>query len=69
MNFVGRLSQSTIRSQVIKSNIINPKILSNTFSRIMSATEKPQRVLSIQSHVVHGYCGNKSAVFPLQVSE
>ncbi|ETN59031.1 pyridoxal kinase [Anopheles darlingi] len=25
------------------------------------------RVLSIQSHVVHGYAGNKSAVFPLQV--
>ena len=26
-----------------------------------------QRVLSIQSHVVHGYVGNKSATFPLQV--
>ncbi|CAG9102462.1 unnamed protein product [Plutella xylostella] len=25
------------------------------------------RVLSIQSHVVHGHAGNKSAVFPLQV--
>ncbi|XP_045448077.1 pyridoxal kinase [Melitaea cinxia] len=25
------------------------------------------RVLSIQSHVVHGYVGNKSAVFPLQL--
>ncbi|CAL4068468.1 unnamed protein product [Meganyctiphanes norvegica] len=25
------------------------------------------RVLSIQSHVVHGYVGNKSACFPLQV--
>ena len=24
------------------------------------------RVLSIQSHTVHGYVGNKSAVFPLQ---
>jgi pyridoxal/pyridoxine/pyridoxamine kinase len=24
-------------------------------------------VLSIQSHVVHGYVGNKAAVFPLQV--
>lgn len=29
-------------------------------------SEEP-RVLSIQSHVVHGYVGNKSAVFPLQV--
>lgn len=26
------------------------------------------RVLSIQSHVVSGYVGNKSATFPLQVS-
>lgn len=25
------------------------------------------RVLSIQSHVVHGYVGNKAAAFPLQV--
>lgn len=30
--------------------------------------ETTPRVLSIQSHVVHGYVGNKSAVFPLQVS-
>ena len=29
--------------------------------------ESPGRVLSIQSHVVHGYVGNKSAVFPLQL--
>lgn len=27
------------------------------------------RVLSIQSHVVSGYCGNKSATFPLQLLE
>lgn len=26
-----------------------------------------RRVLSIQSHVVHGYIGNKAATFPLQV--
>lgn len=26
-----------------------------------------KRVLAIQSHVVHGYVGNKSATFPLQV--
>ncbi|XP_075977603.1 pyridoxal kinase [Anticarsia gemmatalis] len=32
----------------------------------MSSDATP-RVLSIQSHVVHGYVGNKSAVFPLQV--
>ncbi|ORE05234.1 Ribokinase-like protein [Rhizopus microsporus var. microsporus] len=36
----------------------------------MSFTEYPfeprKRVLSIQSHTVSGYCGNKAAVFPLQ---
>lgn len=32
----------------------------------MSTTLAP-RVLSIQSHVVHGYVGNKSATFPLQL--
>merc|ERR1719162_1156783 len=26
-----------------------------------------RRVLSVQSHVVHGYVGNKAAVFPLQL--
>ena len=26
-----------------------------------------RRVLSVQSHVVHGYVGNKAAAFPLQV--
>lgn len=31
-------------------------------------SQKETRVLSIQSHVVHGYCGNKSSVFPLQVN-
>jgi pyridoxine kinase len=39
--------------------------------RIEDALRKSRpdkRVLSIQSHVVHGYAGNKSAVFPLQVS-
>lgn len=30
--------------------------------------EPIKRVLSIQSHVVSGYVGNKCAVFPLQVS-
>uniref|UniRef100_A0A8B9MQE7 pyridoxal kinase n=1 Tax=Accipiter nisus TaxID=211598 RepID=A0A8B9MQE7_9AVES len=30
--------------------------------------ERECRVLSIQSHVVRGYVGNKAATFPLQVS-
>jgi len=27
-----------------------------------------KRVLSVESHVVHGYVGNNAATFPLQVS-
>lgn len=34
----------------------------------ISKTSRPRRVLAIQSHVVHGYVGNKSAVFPLQLN-
>ncbi|KAL7509154.1 hypothetical protein ACHAXN_006196 [Cyclotella atomus] len=33
----------------------------------MSLIENTKRVLSIQSHVVSGYVGNKAAVFPLQL--
>lgn len=32
-----------------------------------SSTLSSPRVLSIQSSVVHGYVGNKAAVFPLQL--
>ncbi len=32
-----------------------------------SAPAQQPRVLSIQSHVVHGYVGNKCAVLPLQL--
>ena len=34
-----------------------------------SEPPKERRVLSIQSHVVHGHVGNSAAVFPLQVSQ
>ncbi|XP_063699852.1 pyridoxal kinase [Culicoides brevitarsis] len=39
------------------------------FARKMSSSTQnlQKRVLSIQSHVVHGYVGNKSATFPLQL--
>lgn len=33
----------------------------------MAADKPMKRVLSIQSHVVHGYVGNRCAVFPLQL--
>ena len=32
-----------------------------------AAAASTGRVLSVQSHTVHGYVGNKSAVFPLQL--
>jgi pyridoxine kinase len=35
----------------------------------MDFSESSPQVLSIQSHVVAGYVGNKSAVFPLNVSK
>ena len=34
---------------------------------VMSNSIGERRVLSIQSHVVHGYVGNRAATFPLQV--
>ncbi|OBZ85091.1 Pyridoxal kinase [Choanephora cucurbitarum] len=37
-----------------------------TTSDRIDETECDYRVLSIQSHTVSGYCGNKAAVFPLQ---
>ena len=33
----------------------------------MTTKKLRRRVLSIQSHVVHGYVGNRCAVFPLQL--
>ena len=35
--------------------------------RLSFSTSREGRVLSVQSHTVHGYVGNKSAVFPLQL--
>ena len=32
-----------------------------------TSSQAAKRVLSIQSHVVHGYVGNRCAVFPLQL--
>uniref|UniRef100_A0A7S1VZ37 pyridoxal kinase n=1 Tax=Ditylum brightwellii TaxID=49249 RepID=A0A7S1VZ37_9STRA len=40
---------------------------SSTEKVLNNDLKSPQRVLSIQSHVVSGYVGNKAAVFPLQL--
>lgn len=39
----------------------------NSDSKFTKSQCESSRVISIQSHVVHGYVGNKSAVFPLQL--
>jgi len=39
----------------------------HTCSPVAAGPMSCRRVLSVQSHVVHGYVGNKSAVFPLQL--
>ena len=33
----------------------------------LESAASPRRVLTIQSHCVRGYVGNKAAVFPLQL--
>lgn len=37
------------------------------YEQIHNNPPKDRRILSIQSHVVHGYAGNKCSVFPMQV--
>jgi len=61
MIFACRIAQLVARSSLSKS-LERFRSVST-----MSAPIESPRVLSIQSHVVHGYCGNKSAVFPLQL--
>uniref|UniRef100_T1GRQ4 pyridoxal kinase n=1 Tax=Megaselia scalaris TaxID=36166 RepID=T1GRQ4_MEGSC len=47
------MSSCNIAGQILRNN--------------MESSTIKRRVLSIQSHVVHGYVGNKSATFPLEV--
>ncbi|CAI5438843.1 unnamed protein product [Caenorhabditis angaria] len=64
MSFWPFFSFSLVKSQW------NPikRLMSNSASIIKELEKTPnRRVLSIQSHVVHGYAGNKCSVFPLQL--
>lgn len=38
------------------------------YEQIRSILPRNRRILSIQSHVTHGYAGNKCSVFPMQVN-
>lgn len=51
---------------VNSSNLIQ-KVIKGVNLNCAKEMSSNRRVLSIQSHVVHGYCGNKSATFPLQL--
>jgi pyridoxine kinase len=55
----------------LNNNIIHDDDTSlDTFTNTMASPtplQEQSRILSIQSHVVHGYVGNKAAVFPLQL--
>lgn len=55
---------------IFSKRIFQEKLTLDThkiYNKIKMSPDTIPRVLSIQSHVVHGYVGNKSAVFPLQV--
>ncbi|XXG83783.1 hypothetical protein AAC387_Pa10g1462 [Persea americana] len=52
---------SSLRCRSLKESSMAPPILS------LALPSQTGRVLSIQSHTVQGYVGNKSAVFPLQL--
>lgn len=54
----------TLSSRLFVANIF--QMSSASQSCIASVVPPTQRVLSIQSHTVHGFVGNKAASFPLQ---
>lgn len=54
----------TLSSRLFVANIF--QMSSASQSCIASVVPPTQRVLSIQSHTVHGFVGNKAATFPLQ---
>lgn len=74
LSFVGNRSCSnSITSNIRRYDTVSFSLHSSGLttrnfsdSKKLSTMDK-RRVLSIQSHVVHGYAGNKSATFPLQV--
>lgn len=47
------------------TNSVTPK---NVYEELLKNPPEDRRILSIQSHVVHGYAGNKCSIFPLQVT-
>ena len=52
---------------ITETRLSSTYIQENLYSHMIMNTSEELRVLSIQSHVVSGYVGNKSATFPLQL--
>eukprot|EP00128_Syssomonas_multiformis_P004515 Colp12_sorted_trinity150504_noHs@30230 len=62
-----KLRQATCRSKHLeKQSRKDPYTLTNGSVASVLGKMSNKRVLSIQSHVVSGYVGNKAATFPLQ---
>lgn len=56
-----------MRFKISTQLLISPLLqMSAAHSCLASVAPQTQRVLSIQSHTVHGFVGNKAATFPLQ---
>lgn len=56
-----------MRFKISTQLLISPLLqMSAAHSCLASVAPPTQRVLSIQSHTVHGFVGNKAATFPLQ---
>ncbi len=59
-------SQRSCCNVAVKSSTEGSSASAAVISAV-GAMPAAKRVLSIQSHVVHGYVGNRCAVFPLQL--
>lgn len=65
-NFISKKLTILTTASVVKQTKFPYRM---AFSTSTAQADDNKRVLAIQSHVVHGYVGNKSATFPLQVGE
>lgn len=48
-------------------NCVNDRSAKQIYEELLKSPPEGRRILSIQSHVVHGYVGNRCSVFPLQL--
>ena len=62
-----RSYQSNKQSLSYKARLLSSQSSSTASAEAKVIMPAAKRVLSIQSHVVHGYVGNRCAVFPLQL--